>query len=97
MMTNSRNLLAVALLLSAATVADDVATVAAVQDDVSERQPKLTVVPLYPEKARRERVEGEVEVCFNVSRKGKTSRVAVRRSTNRVFEKPSRDAIRAST
>ncbi len=49
MMTNSRNLLAVALLLSAATVADDVATVAAVQDDVSERQPKLTVVPLYPE------------------------------------------------
>ncbi len=32
-----------------------------------------------------------------MNRDGKTRRVAVRRSTNRVFEKPARDAVRAST
>ena len=47
-----------------------------------ERKPLHTVVPAYPEKARRARVEGEVEVCFEVDRNGKTRRVAVRRSTN---------------
>jgi TonB family protein len=62
-----------------------------------ERVPLNTVVPLYPKKARQARVEGEVEVCFLVNREGRTSRVSVRRSTNRVFEKPSRDAVRAST
>lgn len=63
----------------------------------SDRVPVHTVVPTYPEKARRQRVEGEVEVCFNVDRDGSTKRVAVRRSTNRVFEKAARDAVRAST
>lgn len=62
-----------------------------------DRQPLHTVVPAYPEKARRARVEGEVEVCFEVDREGNTRKVAVRRSTNRVFEKPARDAVRAST
>ncbi len=65
--------------------------------DEGERVPLHTVVPIYPEKARRARVEGEVEVCFKVNREGRTSRVGVRRSTNRAFEKPARDAIRAST
>ena len=51
----------------------------------------------YPEAARRARVEGEVEVCFNVDRAGKTRRVAVRRSSNRVFEKPAKRAVRDST
>lgn len=85
------------LTLSAVVLADENATVTAVPDYAGEREPLLTVVPVFPEKARRARVEGEVQVCFNVSRKGKTSRVAVRSSTNRIFEKPSRDAIKAST
>lgn len=66
-------------------------------DDVVERVPVHTVVPVYPEKARRARVEGEVEVCFFIRRDGTTKSVAVRRSTNRVFEKPARDAVRLST
>jgi protein TonB len=68
-----------------------------VPHDDSERTPLYTVVPAYPEEARRARVEGEVQVCFKVGRDGRTSRVAVRRSTNRVFEKPARDAVRLST
>ena len=66
-------------------------------DDSGERQPLQTVVPIYPKRARRDRLEGEVEVCFNVDRDGQTSRVAVRKSTNRIFEKPSTLAIRASS
>ena len=85
------------LVLGAVAIADESAEVTAVPDDSGDREPLLTVVPVYPEKARRARVEGEVQVCFNVSRQGKTSRVAVRSSTNRIFEKPSRDAVNAST
>jgi len=99
-MTSSRGFqvpLASLLLTASLVIADDDPKVSDVAVDSGERVPLYTVVPVYPEKARRARLEGEVEVCFNVSRKGKTSRVAVRRSTNRVFEKPSRDAVRRST
>ena len=77
--------------------ADDEIQVTYFANDVGERKPLLTVVPIYPESARRERVEGEVQVCFNVDRKGRTSRARVRTSTNRVFEKPALLAIRASS
>jgi TonB family protein len=66
-------------------------------DDDSERTPLHTVVPEYPKNARRDRIEGEVQVCFDVDRKGRTYRVAVRKSTHRIFEKSSRKAVRAST
>ena len=98
-MTNSQVLAVSAALLfaTAVAVAGDETMVEYLPVDVGIRVPLHTVVPQYPEKARRKRIEGEVEVCFNVSREGRTKRVAVRRSTNRVFEKPSRDAIRQST
>lgn len=90
-------LLTSALFLAVLTAANDTPLMSDLADDTGQRVPLHTVVPIYPEKARRARVEGEVEVCFNVDREGKTSRVAVRRSTNQVFEKISRDAIRHST
>lgn len=86
----------VALALSAAAADDDI-EVTHLTDDSSERKPLQTMVPQYPEKARQERLTGEVEVCFKVDRDGKTSRVAVRRSTHRVFEKPAILAVKAST
>lgn len=95
-MRNSR-LLCIGIIVFSAAVAQETPVVEHVAGDEGERNPLHTVVPAYPEKARRARLEGEVEVCFKVDREGKTSRVAVRRSTNRVFEKPSRDAVRAST
>lgn len=61
-----------------------------------ERVPMHTAVPDYPSEARRDRIEGEVEVCFHVDRKGQPYRIAVRRSTNRVFERAAIRAIRAS-
>ena len=69
----------------------------AIVTDTGERMPRHTVVPVYPELAQRERVEGDVQVCFNVDREGKPHGVKVRRSTNRIFEKPSLVAARAST
>jgi len=67
------------------------------QTDNTDRKPLHTVIPAYPEKARRDRIEGEVQVCFEITRAGRTRRIAVRNSTNRVFEKPSIRAVRAST
>jgi len=86
-----------AMSISTLGMAQDNPAIEQVEADTGERSPSYTVVPLYPEKARRARVEGEVEVCFKVDRGGRTSRVAVRRSTNRVFEKPSKNAVRLST
>ena len=93
----NRSLLIALALLAGAVNAEEQPTVEYVPGYEGARVPLHTVVPLYPEKARRARVEGEVEVCFNVDREGNTKRVAVRRSTNRVFEKPARDAVKAST
>ncbi len=84
------------LAASGSTRADD-AEFTHLRDASEDRRPVHTVVPVYPELARRERVEGDVQICFNIDRKGKPHRVRVRRSTNRIFEKPSVVAVRAST
>ena len=96
-MSNKLQLALAALLAVSVGYAAETAPPVAVTQDTGERVPLHTVVPRYPEAARRARVEGEVEVCFNVDRDGKTRRVAVRRSSNRVFEKPARRAVRDST
>jgi TonB family protein len=66
-------------------------------DSDYDRVPLSTVIPEYPEAARRERIEGEVQVCFDISREGFPRRVAVRRSTHRYFERAARDAVRRSS
>lgn len=90
--------LSVLALCSLAAIADETdPTVTYVPGDAGARIPVHTLVPDYPELARRERVEGEVQVCFNVDRDGRPHNVRVRRSTNRIFEKPALRAVRAST
>ena len=76
---------------------DDDPIFAEVTDTDSKRLPAHTVAPQYPHKARRDRVEGEVQVCFDIDREGHPRRIAVRKSSNRAFEKPSIKAVRAST
>mgnify|MGYP001818922090 CR=1 FL=1 len=94
----SAGLAAVALAMTALALhADDATSVTHLTDDTGARKPLNTVVPVYPEKARRERLEGEVEVCFNIDREGRTSRVRVRHSTHRIFERPAVLAARASS
>lgn len=74
-----------------------VAATVAPQDTKTDRIPLVTVIPDYPEKARRERIEGEVQVCFNISRRGRPQHIAVRRSSNRLFNKGAVRAVRKST
>lgn len=66
-------------------------------DADTDRIPRFTMIPDYPKVARRDRIEGEVQVCFDITRKGRTRRIAVRKSTHRVFEKPAIRAVREST
>ena len=85
-----------AVLLLAASAFGEEPQVSHIDDGSRERVPLNTVAPAYPDVARRDRIEGDVQVCFNVDRKGRPYRIAVRNSTNRVFEKPAIRAVRAS-
>lgn len=96
MVVNSRLLPAVLLLLATGSLAANEPSVTHLPDRSSERIPLNTVAPIYPAIAMRDRVEGDVQVCFNVDRKGRPYRIAVRSSTDRIFEKPSIRAIRTS-
>ena len=86
----------VALLLLVADPATQAEGVSRSDSD-TDRVPLHTVIPDYPRTARRDRIEGEVQVCFNINRRGHPTSIAVRHSTHRIFEKPSRKAVRKST
>ena len=96
MKRNRRRCLPLMLLPVAIGAAATEPRVTHLEDDRHDRVPLNTIAPAYPEIARRDRVEGDVQVCFNVDREGRPYRIAVRNSTNRVFEKPAIRAIRAS-
>ena len=86
----------VIVIVAPVLASDDESLVANVIDSAGNRMPSHTVAPEYPRIARRDRVEGEVQVCFDVDREGRPRRIAVRLSTHRTFEKPSIKAVRAS-
>lgn len=65
-------------------------------DHGSDRVATHTIVPDYPHIARRDRIEGEVKVCYQIDKKGRPYRVAVRNSTHRIFERGSLRAVKAS-
>jgi len=67
------------------------------EDSTSDRIPTVTAVPQYPEKARRDRIEGEATVCYFVDSKGRIKNAAIRRSSHKMFAKPSMKAIKQSS
>lgn len=88
----------VSLLLAITLAAPAVAQTGVARVDTdTDRVPLHTVIPDYPEVARRDRIEGSVQVCFDISRRGYPRRIAVRHSTNRQFEKVAMRAVRKST
>jgi len=91
--TRSLAVLSALMLCATASGSDGVEKI----DSDTDRVPLLTVVPDYPAVARRDRIHGEVQVCFNITRDGYPRRIAVRSSTNRLFEKSSMKAVRKST
>ena len=67
------------------------------EDSSSDRIPTVTAVPQYPKSARRDRIEGEATVCYKIDKNGRISNASIRRSSARIFEKPSLKAIRQSS
>ena len=68
-----------------------------VEDLSSDRTPSVTAAPQYPALARRDRIEGEATVCYTIDAKGRIRRPAVRRSSHKMFAKPSLKAIKQSS
>ena len=91
------SVLALLLLIASVGAAADEPTYARFIDENLDRAPRHTVIPEYPHVALRDRIEGEVQVCYHIDRQGRPYGVAVRRSTHRIFERPARLAVRASS
>ena len=87
----------VAVLLGAVLLATPAMANVDTEDTDTERKPLHTVIPDYPADARRDRIEGHAQVCFKISRRGEPWRIAVRKSTHRIFEKPAIKAVRKSS
>ncbi len=66
------------------------------RDSNTDRIPALTAFPQYPSIARRDRIEGEATVCFNIRSDGRISRAIVTNRSHRIFAKPALRAIRKS-
>jgi TonB family protein len=82
--------------ISATAIAQDMAGVTHFIDRNTDRIPSLTIFPKYPSIARRDRIEGEVTVCFKIKANGNISRPVVTERSHRIFSKPSLRAIRKS-
>lgn len=85
------------LLLPAACLQAEENAAAQIVDEMSDRVPLITAAPQYPENAKRDRIEGEVKVCYLIDKHGRPYRVGVRTSTHRTFERPSLRAVKASS
>lgn len=88
------------LAASDAASADNTARVTRImhfEDSSSDRAPSVTAVPQYPKSARRDRIEGEATVCYIIDKKGRIINASVRRSSHKMFAKPSLKAIRQSS
>lgn len=97
-MRTKRQWLAVSLLgLAAVVLAEESSDLTHLLDPAAERVPLHTEFPVYPKRALQERLQGDVEVCFDVDREGRTSRIAVRRSSHRIFEKSAMKAVKSSS
>ena len=66
-------------------------------DTNTDRTPALTAFPKYPSVARRDRIEGEATVCFNIRANGKIYRPVVTDRSHRIFAKPAIRAIKKSS
>lgn len=76
---------------------DDVDRAPRVIDSPNERIPAVTSFPLYPPLAQRDRIEGEVTVCFKIAPDGRILYPSIESSTHEIFEEPALSAISESS
>ena len=53
-------------------------------DTSTERMPEVTAFPKYPSIARRDRIEGEVTVCFTIDSRGRVREPSIVSSTDKI-------------
>jgi TonB family protein len=68
-----------------------------VRDSATDRQPAKTAFPKYPSIARRDRIEGEATVCFDIDVRGKVKHAKVKSYTHKIFKKPALRSARKSS
>ena len=68
-----------------------------VRGSAEDRQPAKTAFPKYPSIARRDRIEGEATVCFDIDVRGKVKHASVESYTHKIFKKPALRAIKKSS
>ena len=95
-----RRIFLVLLLLPGLLCAEDdnynLRALARIEEIPSNRTPSTTVTPVYPKRARRDRIEGEAVVCFTIDARGKIRKPRVQESTHKLFRKAALKAIRRS-
>lgn len=62
-------------------------------ETTTDRRAMVSSSPKYPTKARNERIEGDVTVCYTIDARGKVRRPYVKKTSDRVFN---RAAVRAA-
>lgn len=82
-----------------AVSADDVESqrVRLITDSSTDRQPASTEFPNYPSIARRDRIEGEATVCFNIDARGRVKNARVSEYSHKIFRRPALRAARKSS
>ena len=68
-----------------------------VRDSSTDRQPARTAFPKYPSIARRDRIEGEATVCFDIDVRGKVKHATIKSYTHKIFKKPALRSARKSS
>jgi TonB family protein len=68
-----------------------------VRDSSTDRQPAKTAFPKYPSIARRDRIEGEATVCFDIDVRGKVKHAKIKSYTHKIFKKPALRSARKSS
>ena len=97
MLTVTASLLLVASNVASSDNNTRVTRITHFEDASSDRAPTVTAVPQYPKNARRDRIEGEATVCYKIDNKGRIINPSVRKSSHRMFAKPSLKAIKQSS
>lgn len=86
------------LLVSAVAPAQEIATQKFHFVDTStDRTPAKTAFPIYPQVARRDRIQGDATVCFKVDLNGRIHSIKVKNYSHRIFRRPALRAIKDSS
>lgn len=88
---------ALLLLIAPSLVADEIMRTTHVFDSSTDRTPAKTAFPNYPRIARRDRIEGDAQVCFRIDKRGRIRKARVREVSHPIFKRAALRAIRASS